>query len=140
MKEEIKEILDNIRKIIKSNRENDFNRIIYDCDGIEKILDYITNLQEEVEKLKQPQIFIDTMDMEERYGQELYEDYLKEKLEDYKQRNEKAIYKLQDIIESNNGALSNSEHLIIGKHSLLKLENDNCYILLNILKGDEEDN
>jgi spore cortex formation protein SpoVR/YcgB (stage V sporulation) len=51
MKDEIKEILDNIRKIIKSNREDDFNRIIYDCDSVEKLLDYITNLQESQETL-----------------------------------------------------------------------------------------
>jgi hypothetical protein len=52
MNKEIKEILDNVRKIIKSNRESEFNRIIYDCDGIEKILDYITNLEQEKQEMK----------------------------------------------------------------------------------------
>lgn len=28
------------------------------------------------DKLKQPQVFIDTQDMEERYGEELYKEYL----------------------------------------------------------------
>lgn len=117
MKEEIKEILDYLG--------NDKN---YNCDcndgsyylelpyrEAHELKDCITNLQEENERLKQPQIFIDTMDMEERYGQELYEDYLKEQLEDYKQRNEKAI-------------------------EILKLCNSKCAKeTINILKGDKDE-
>ena len=49
---------------------------------------YIDDLQQKVEQLekknkelKQPQVFIDCEDMEERYGRDLYEDYLKGKIE-----------------------------------------------------------
>lgn len=55
MKDEIKEISDNIRKIIKSNREDNFNRVIYDCDSLEKLLDYITTLQELVKQYEDPE-------------------------------------------------------------------------------------
>ena len=96
----------------------------------------IKTLQEENKELKNTIDFIDN-----KYKNTInYNEKLIEYNQKYKQRNEKAIYKLQDIIESNNGALSNPEYSIIGKHSLLKLENDNCYILLNILKGDKDDN
>lgn len=88
MNKEIKEILELIQEVIdeETDKFGDFK----------KLLDYITNLQEENEKLKQPQIFIDTMDMEERYGQELYEDYLKEQLEDFKSRIDKTNNILKD--------------------------------------------
>ena len=46
MNNEIKEIVESSRKIIKSNRENGFDRIIMLGDDIDKLLDYITNLQE----------------------------------------------------------------------------------------------
>lgn len=36
----------------------------------------IERLKKEIETLKQPQVFIDTQDMEERYGEELYKEYL----------------------------------------------------------------
>ena len=36
----------------------------------------IERLNKELETLKQPQVFIDTQDMEERYGEELYKEYL----------------------------------------------------------------
>lgn len=52
MNNEIKEILESSRKIIKSNRENDFDRIIMLCSDIEKLEDYITNLQEKLEEQK----------------------------------------------------------------------------------------
>ena len=57
-------------------------------DDFEIICKYITNLQQKVEQLekenkelRQPQVFIDCEDMEERYGRDLYEDYLKGKIE-----------------------------------------------------------
>lgn len=63
-----------------------------------KLLDYITNLQQKVEQLekenkelKQPQVFIDCENMEERYGRDLYEDYLKEKIEQLENIRKEAI-------------------------------------------------
>ena len=107
MKDEIKKI--NLPKEI----EEAFNCIDYELsvcnDELPKILDYITNLQEENETLKQPQIFIDTMDMEERYGQELYEDYLKEHLEDYKSRIDKAREMIRFIVYNSERPLTIAE-------------------------------
>lgn len=78
MNDEIKEILDYISdSVIKKEKWN-------------KVKDYITNLQQENERLKQPKIFIDTQDMEERYGEELYKEYLEKQVKDYKSRIEKA--------------------------------------------------
>ena len=41
-----------------------------------ELLEEIERLNKELETLKQPQVFIDTQDMEERYGEELYKEYL----------------------------------------------------------------
>ena len=56
----------------------------------------LNDLQQENERLKElvnpkTQIFIDTQDMEERYGEELYKEYLEKQLEDFKSRIDKAI-------------------------------------------------
>ena len=102
MKDETKEILN---KLLEYFKESNINGFGYEQDKLisyeeaKILLDCITNLQKENQKLKQPQIFIDTMDMEERYGQELYEDYLKEQLEDYKSRNEKANWWLKEMLK-----------------------------------------
>ena len=55
----------------------------------------IQNLKEELKKIKQPTIFIDTQDMEERYGEQLYQDYLVEENKNLQQEltNLKAIEK-----------------------------------------------
>ena len=45
----------------------------------------------EISKLKQPTIFIDTQDMEERYAEGLYMDYLKEENKQLKDKIDKAI-------------------------------------------------
>ena len=51
MTNEIKELIDNIKKIIEENRKNDFNHIILQSTSMEQLLDYITNLQEEKKRL-----------------------------------------------------------------------------------------
>lgn len=115
MNDEIKEILDSWKLGIEKGIDKNgiyVGGLCYSWEQLSLLLDYITNLQqieqdhketnatlmselakleEENERLKQPQIFIDTQDMEERYGEELYKDYLKEQLEDYKSRCEKAV-------------------------------------------------
>ena len=63
--------------------------------------------------------------MEERYGQELYEDYLKEQLEDYKSRCLKAIEELTYM--STDAYTDNYD--IRDKHYNL---------LMNILNGSDE--
>lgn len=52
MTNEIKELIDNIKIINAENRKNDFNHIILQSNSMEQLLDYITNLQKENEKLK----------------------------------------------------------------------------------------
>ena len=63
-------------------------------------------LKEELKKLKQPTIFIDTEDMEERYGEELYKEYLKKENQQLKEKYLNAVadyefghYKNQKSIE-----------------------------------------
>ena len=46
-------------------------------------------LEKEIQKLKQPTIFIDTQDMEERYCDGLYVDYLEEENKSLKEENKK---------------------------------------------------
>lgn len=43
-----------------------------------------SELKKQLEELKKPQMFIDTQDIEERYGEELYQDYLKQQNEELK--------------------------------------------------------
>lgn len=52
---------------------------------------------EELEKIKQPTIFIDTQDMEERYGEGLYIDYLKEENRQLTNRINDAIYLIKEL-------------------------------------------
>lgn len=69
------------RKLENTNRlrtNNSTLRIKY--EGIKKLLEKkdkeTERLKKEIETLKQPQVFIDTQDMEEKYGEELYKEYL----------------------------------------------------------------
>lgn len=97
------------------------------------LIDYITNLQhtedlynqllkdydelqQENERLKElvnpkTQVFIDTQDMEERYGEELYKEYLEKQVKDYKSRCEKAVEKIKKIQQ--NAIKYGAEHDII---------------------------
>ena len=76
--------------------------------------DYIKQLQQENQELKKkleeknkPQIFIDTQDIEERYGEQLYQDYLVEQNKDLKQENKQLKDKLIEINEVINGYMPN---------------------------------
>lgn len=48
-------------------------------------------LKKQLEKKNKPQIFIDTQDIEERYAEGLYQDYLEEENKKYKEVIDKAI-------------------------------------------------
>ena len=61
----------------------------YEEDSVDKD-EEIERLNKELETLKQPQVFIDTQDMEERYGEELYKEYLEKE-------NKRLNNKLKDI-------------------------------------------
>lgn len=47
-------------------------------DEMESWREEVKELKKQLEKNNKPQIFIDTQDMEERYAEELYQDFLKE--------------------------------------------------------------
>lgn len=51
MTNEIKELIDNIKRIIEENRKIYFNNIILQSTLMEQLLDYINNLQEENKQL-----------------------------------------------------------------------------------------
>ena len=76
-----------VEKLIQEN--NDLEELLSKqyCDGLRQgkfdnemelinLKQINIDLQEEIDHLKQPQIFIDTEDMEERYGNDLYVEYL----------------------------------------------------------------
>ena len=65
--------------------------------------DYIKELQQENQKLKKeleeknkPQIFIDTQDIEERYAEGLYQDYLEEENKKYKNQQKEFVKYLEN--------------------------------------------
>lgn len=52
-------------------------------------------LKKQLKKKNKPQIFIETQDMEERYAEGLYQDYLEEENKKYKEVIDKAIEELK---------------------------------------------
>ena len=68
--------------------------------------DYIKELQKENQELKEqveeknkPQIFIDTQDIEERYAEGLYQDYLEEENKKYKNQQKEFIEYLESYLK-----------------------------------------
>ena len=55
-------------------------------------------LNEKIKKIKQPQMFIDTQDIEERYAEELYRDFLKEENKQLKDK----LSKIETLIINHN--------------------------------------
>ena len=100
MSEEIiNELLEKLKQCDDFHNRCDF---LMEHSEITYMLDYITNLQQENKKLKKqleeknkPQIFIDTKDMEERYAEGLYQDYLEEENKKLKEE----LDKLNHIID-----------------------------------------
>ena len=97
-----------------------------------EFLKYIKNLQQENQELKKqlkknnkPQIFIDTQDMEERYAEGLYQDYLEEENKKYKEVIDKAI----EYINNNWDGCSYTDETLKNKVSELNITE-----LLDILK------
>lgn len=91
--------------------EEQLNQLIIDWDEDRETMLNATDIEaikhlmlenemqhKEISKLKQPTIFIDTQDMEERYAEGLYMDYLKEENQQLKDRINKAIERLEALI------------------------------------------
>lgn len=77
--------------------END-KTTIFTNKELKMIDDYIKELEKENQELKKqleeknkPQIFIDTQDIEERYAEGLYQDYLEEENKKYKNQQKEFI-------------------------------------------------
>lgn len=88
----------------------------------------------EINKLKQPTIFIDTQDMEERYGEGLYMDYLKEENQQLKKKYENAVADYEYEKSKNQRAIEYIEQL---GHS--EWASFGRMILLEILKEDNKE-
>ena len=80
--------------------KNALNEMI---DYYDELFDEMSNWREEVKELKKqlkkknkPQIFIETQDMEERYAEGLYQDYLEEENKKYKNQQKKFIEWLEN--------------------------------------------
>lgn len=83
----------------------------------------------EISRLKQPTIFIDTQDMEERYGEGLYMDYLKEENQKLKKKYENAVADYEYEKSKNQRAIE-----------ILKLCNSQCAKeTIKILKEDNKE-
>lgn len=103
MNDEIKEILDKLNYLVKNEMSWWENYTVFSPKDTKQLLDYITNLQQENEKLKKNQRF------HKKFGndyifcvegdKETYKDLLLEKqeeLEDYKSCCEKAVDYIQN--------------------------------------------
>ena len=66
MTNEIKEILDEWKKFLSWCYENNEKTIEIHRDNVKKILDYITNLQEENERLTNARYSLDRVELEKR--------------------------------------------------------------------------
>lgn len=83
--------------------KNALNEMI---DYYDELFDEMSNWREEAKELKKqleeknkPQIFIDTQDIEERYAEGLYQDYLEEENKKYKEVIDKSINNSQYWID-----------------------------------------
>lgn len=82
--------------------KNALNEMI---DYYDELFDEMESWREEAKELKKqfeeknkPQIFIDTQDIEERYAEGLYQDYLEEENKKYKNQQKEFIKWLEDYL------------------------------------------
>ena len=88
---ELKMIDDYIKELeaYKYNMDRDYLRLEKENQELKK----------ELEEKNKPQIFIDTQDIEERYAEGLYQDYLEEENKKYKNQQKEFIEYLNSYIE-----------------------------------------
>ena len=94
--------------------KNALNEMI---DYYDELFDEMESWREEVKELKKlleeknkPQIFIDIQDMEERYSEGLYQDYLEEENKKYKNQQKEFINYLEDLIKQNETVVEVSKY------------------------------
>ena len=90
--------------------KNALNEMI---DYYDELFDEMESWREDTQKLKKlleeknkPQIFIDTQDMEERYAEGLYQDYLEEENKKYKNQQKEFIDYLENMLDNENDIFS----------------------------------
>ena len=66
---------------------------------LDKLQQENQELKKQLEEKNKPQIFIDTQDMEERYSEGLYQDYLEEENKKYKNQQKEFIEYMNKTIE-----------------------------------------
>ena len=71
--------------------------------------DYL-RLEKELEEKNKPQIFIDTQDIEERYAEGLYQDYLEEENKKYKNQQKEFIEWLTNEMNINHYDISDYDY------------------------------
>lgn len=64
------------------------------------------SLKKQLEEKNNSQIFIDTQDMEERYAEGLYQDYLEEENKKYKNQQKEFINYLENMLDDENDIFS----------------------------------
>ena len=107
-REEVYQILELGKHLKNLHHKKGFGGLLFiDLSMIKfsKLSSYIRQLDKENEELKRlleeknkPQIFIDTQDIEERYAEGLYQDYLEEENKKYKNQQKEFIKWLEDYL------------------------------------------
>lgn len=69
----------------------------YRCLDLDGLLKENQELKKQLEEKNKPQIFIETQDMEERYAEGLYQDYLEEENKKYKNQQKEFILYLRHL-------------------------------------------
>lgn len=80
------------------------------CKENQKLKEEIKELKKQIIEMNKPQIFIDTQDMEERYAEGLYQDYLEKENKKYKEvidKISKIIYEIDESTKATGGYPSN---------------------------------
>ena len=127
--EEIKEILDYFKddieflekELINTNFQGRYITIRdKECDYLKKLLDYITNLQHENERLKETNVYCNRTDCIGRIKDSKKYDSVYQEKEDYKSRIEKAI----EYIKEHEYDIRNNFDCYVKGNELLNILND----------------
>lgn len=101
MKDEIKEILAYCNEYIK-NTDMHYSEPMLNWKDLKMLLDYITNLQQENERLKETNVYCNRTDCVGRIKDSRKYDSVYQEKEDYKSRCEKAIEITQNLLNTEN--------------------------------------
>ena len=110
-KEELEEYINKIDPNFDSHLEkgtiemsNEYYNLLE--EKMVRLINKNQKLKEELEEKNKPQIFIDIQDIEERYAEGLYQDYLEEENKKYKNQQKEFIEFLENEININSYDIS----------------------------------